>query len=112
MDLMNDSLCASREFSLKGSTIPVYAILTIPISDGQDYFCDYKVHGLDKEINGRAFGIDAFQALIHGLNALGAALYFSEAYRNGLLSWGENRKDGNLGIPVASSIADLVPSVD
>ena len=97
---------------MKGKNRVAVAVVFNPLSDGRVYYCDYNVSGLGVAIKGRAYGVDSLQALIHGVNALGAALYFSDEYKNGLLEWIGDRKGQSLGIPVAASIANLVPPVD
>jgi hypothetical protein len=73
---------------------------------GEDeYYCSYRIIGLQKEENGRVFGSDALQALQLTLIRVGAILYTSEEWKNGNLSWNGDR---DLGFPLPDSLKDLL----
>lgn len=77
-----------------------------PFEDGTGFSCPYRITGLKKEHLFYGAGVDAVQALLAALKNAAALLYTSEETRAGRLTW---LGHGNLGLPVADAIADLVP---
>jgi len=97
---------AERRLQLSGGTAEVIVTVGRPISDGNDYRCDFKITGLGYDKVQHAMGVDSVQALLLALMGIGARLYTSDEAREGRLTWLDSR---NLGFPVPDNIADLVP---
>ena len=93
-----------RDLTLSnGNTVTVSIGLPSFVSEGE-FVCPYRIAGLQAEEVGRAIGSDALQALQLALIRVGAILYTSEAWKDGVLSW---NGDKDLGFPLPGSIKDL-----
>lgn len=99
---------AARELEISTSKRKVTVRLGTPtrFPDGNDYYCPYQVLGLGRDRVFYGAGVDSLQALILALHNIGAELYTSNEAKTGQLTWLDDR---NFGIPVADTIADLVP---
>ena len=98
---------ARREYDLDGCRAVVVLVgQPFPIDDGVNYFCPYQIVGIGEGQIRRAGGVDAVQALCLALQAIATRLYASDEYKNRRLAWNGMR---NLGLPVPSTITDLVP---
>jgi hypothetical protein len=99
---------ATRELELSGSGKKVLIRFGRPkrFADGRDYYCPYQIVGLGESRVRYAGGVDGIQAIVLALQKIGAELYTSNAAKAGRLMW---LGEGDLGIPVADLIADLVP---
>jgi hypothetical protein len=73
----------------------------------EDYYCPFRVHGLDNEKVGYAGGVDAVQTLELALKMVGTVLYTSTEAQARELTWNGSE---DLGFPVPSSIIDLLPA--
>ena len=99
---------ATRELEISNSKRKITIRLGTParFPDGNDYYCPYQVLGLGRDRVFYGAGVDSMQALIHALHNMGADLYTSNEAKAGQLTWFDDR---NLGVPVADTIAELVP---
>lgn len=104
------TVIAKRELTLSSGK-PVTVLIGKPerFPDSPDYFCSYQILGLGSERVKRAGGVDAIQAMECAHKMIGADLYTSNEYRAGELHWSAGSQ-GDLGFPVADSIADLGPN--
>ena len=111
MALELGTVIASRELVLADGgrvTVQIGAPFPPPDYEGE-YWCPYKISGLVSVRLRRVVGIDAIQALMLALQAIGTDLYSSEEYRAGRLSWFENDRSATLGFPVLEGFDDLLP---
>lgn len=72
--------------------------------------CQFQIVGLGYDKIQRAMGEDSVQALLIAIQSVGARLYTSQEWKAGELSWELASVQGDLGIPVPSSI-EGIPSV-
>ena len=95
-------LCASRTLTLTKNNLMHEVKITIgnpqKFSDGNDFYCAFQITGIGDEKVNWSGGIDAVQALLVALEAIGILLTNSEEYKQGKLSW-EGSTDGILGFP-------------
>ena len=103
------TVIATRELELSSGK-PVTVLIGKPerFPDSPDYYCPYQILGLGFERVKRAGGVDAIQAMEFAHKMIGADLYTSKEYRAGELHWAAGSQ-GELGFPLADSIADLGP---
>ena len=100
-------IVAKREYELDTHTkVTVLIGQPQPVDDGRTYFCPYQIVGMGQGRVRRAGGADSVQALYLALQRIATDLYTSDEHRDGRLTLDGMR---NLGLPVPSSIADLVP---
>jgi hypothetical protein len=93
----------TRHLGLAGSTTGVTVEIGRPQAypDGANYFCPYRILGLEDDHVRSAGGVDQIQALVLALQRIGAFLYTSAVYKAGQLYWLEpGNKD--LGFPTPS----------
>lgn len=95
------TIIASREYKLKnGNKVTVNIGCPEPFPDFKDYYCVFQILGLEKEKSGRGGGIDAVQALIHGLEMAGICLATSPEFLSGELTWDGSPDGKNTGLIV------------
>ena len=77
-----------------------------PLKGEHDWSCAYEIGWPDGTHRGHGYGIDATQAMLLALKAIGADIYTSDFHRAGRLRWLE-QGDG-YGFPVPSAIRHLL----
>ncbi len=77
-------------------------------SNGTEFECRFRLDGWPGTTPGRAYGVDAFQALDHAMKVIGVTLYASQLYKQGQLRW-LDPNNGDLGFPVPRSVRDILP---
>lgn len=90
----------TRHLRLAGSTTGVTVEIGRPQAypDRRDFYCPYRILGLEDDHVRSAGGVDQIRALVLALQRIGARLYSSAAYQAGQLYWLEaGNKD--LGFP-------------
>jgi hypothetical protein len=90
--------------------IPVPITIDIPRQGKRDWSCAYEIGWPDGPRQGFGYGIDATQAMLLALKAVGIDLYTSDYHRSGRLRWIEPG-DG-YGYPVPKNIRDLLVGND
>lgn len=76
-------------------------------TEADEWSCAYQIEGLGDGRVRKAYGVDAIQAMMLALIYVSTALYTSEEYQAGELSW-ENGNPGDLGLPKAEAVADML----
>jgi hypothetical protein len=76
----------------------------------RDSYCPYRIKGIGNGKVRKIWGIDGFQAIQLAMSAIGAELYSSDEASEGHLMWEAGNVPGDLGFPVPSGLASLVPS--
>ena len=101
------TVIATRELHIEGSA-KVRITIGTPreFPEGDNFFCPFQILGIGNETVRYAGGVDAVQALVLSLQAIGAYLYTSAEFKAGRLTYLGMR---NLGFPVPDNIRDLVP---
>jgi len=90
-----------------GKEKPVSVRLGTPFQNGTDWECLYEIGWPSGIRRRKAFGVDAIQALMLAMKAVGSELYASEHHASGALCWLETGK--GYGFPVcASTMPDLI----
>ncbi len=72
--------------------------------------CRYEIGWPESASAGAAFGADAIQALLLGLQKIGAELHASDHHHAGRLVWTEPGQ--GYGFPVSRTIRDLLTDLD
>ncbi len=85
-------------------TISVYS--PRQISGGWE--CGFQISNLDESkelLEGKASGVDSFQAALHAMEQVAIFVYASFAHKNGELTWHE---EAGYGLPLLQSMSDLI----
>ncbi len=103
------TVIARRMFDCGESNVLLEIGAPYPMEDGPDFWCPYRINGLGSGQVQKAGGVDSMQALYEAMKLAAADLYCSDAAREKVLNW---LGQGNLGLPVPETVADLVPKDD
>ena len=97
-------------YAAASGDIPVPITIDTPRQGERDWSCAYEIGWPDGSRHGFGYGIDATQAMLLALKAVGTDLYTSDYHRSGRLRWVEPG-DG-YGYPVPKNIRDLLVGND
>lgn len=75
--------------------------------DGVDYYCPYKIIGINRDNVRYGSGVDAIQALLLAMAMIGADLYGCAEGRSGKFRW-IGDETGNLGLPTPESLKNAL----
>lgn len=78
-----------------------------PTEYNGNYCCPYQIQGIGDEAIRYGAGVDSLQALYLALISISTDLYTSNEGRSGQITW---EGEGELGLPFADAISDLVPN--
>lgn len=81
-----------------------------PIQGAEDWSCAYRIAWPNAARNGFGHGVDAVQAMLLALHAIGTDIYTSDYHRSGRLRW-EQAGQG-YGFPVPPVIHGLLVGED
>ena len=73
-----------------------------------DWQCTYRIAGLGASKEKIAMGADGIQAFVLALTYLATALYLSDEFERGELTWQGGMTASDLGFPVTDSIREEV----
>ncbi|MGI8840982.1 MAG: DUF6968 family protein [Caulobacteraceae bacterium] len=73
-----------------------------------DWECTYQITGLGSAKAKIAMGVDGIQAVFLAMTYVATALYFSDEYENGELTWDGGMTVVDLGFPVTESVREDV----
>lgn len=82
--------------------IEVYA----PVHGDRDWSCTYEIAWPDGPRRGYGYGVDATQAMLLALQAIGTDIYTSDYHRSGRLRWEQPGR--GYGYPLPKTIRDLL----
>ncbi len=77
-----------------------------PVQGEKDWSCAYEIAWPDGPRRGYGYGVDATQAMLLALQAIGTDIYTSDYQRSGRLRW--EREGRGYGFPVPRTIRDLL----
>jgi hypothetical protein len=77
-----------------------------PEPDGQDFRCHYEIDWPEGLYKGRAYGVDAVQALLLAMQKAHTDLLAARENRGRQITWLDRR---SLGMPIPATIADWAP---
>ncbi len=105
-------LIATRELTvrLEGREVTLEIRIFKPESDDGASSCRYEIDWPSGMKNGRAGGVDGFQAILLAMQKIGVALYTSEYHKNAQLVWPAAER--GYGFPVPSNARDLLMGED
>ncbi len=81
------AVIAVREYGLKDGKKVVSIGQPLRFTGANDYYCPYQIVGIGDGLVQRASGVDAVQALIHALKAIGVRIVSSSEYQAGEVIW-------------------------
>ena len=96
--------------SAPGGDIDVPIRLFQPEDDNGMWVCRYEIGWPDRKRSYFGAGVDAVQALVHALLAIGAEIYASDYHKSGALRWYE--PDRGYGFLLGNSLRDLLVGDD
>jgi hypothetical protein len=73
-----------------------------------DWQCAYQITGIGDGKPKKSMGADGIQAFFLALTYVATALYFSDEYENGQLTWDGGMTAADLGFPVTESVREDV----
>src|SRR3569623_1478741 len=105
-------IIATRILRLVGDDgkVEVPVSLHAPVEDDRGWLCDYEIGWPRTPRRFHAYGDDATQALILGLQMVAIDLYTTEYHRAGLLIWDE--EEAGYGYPMPAPIRDIDEGMD
>tara|TARA_B100000378_G_scaffold207792_1_gene170892 strand:- start:601 stop:915 length:315 start_codon:yes stop_codon:yes gene_type:complete len=77
-----------------------------PEPDGQDFRCHYEIDWPEGAYKGRAYGVDAVQALLLAMQKAHTDLLAARENQDRQITWLDRR---SLGMPIPATIADWAP---
>jgi Protein of unknown function len=100
------AVIATRHLTMDvdGQEVEVPVTIWAPVDKQDHWRCEFEIGWPGGTGRGKAYGLDAVQALLIGLQNIGAQLYASEAHQTGKLKWVGPRK--GYGFPLASALRD------
>ena len=78
-----------------------------PEADGQDYRCRYEIDWPEGAYKGRAYGVDAVQALLLAMQKAHTDLLAARENKGRQITWLDTR---SLGMPIPKTISDWAPN--
>ena len=93
-------------FAAAQREIEIEISIDLPVQGDRDWSCLYRIDWPDGPYTGSGYGIDATQALLLALQAIGTDIYTSDYHRSGRLRW-LVPGDG-YGFPVPATISHLL----
>lgn len=78
-------------YASESGDIPVPITIEAPHQGERDWSCAYEIGWPDSPRHGFGYGIDATQAMLLALKAVGTDLYTSDYHRSGRLRWRARR---------------------
>ena len=105
-------IIATRILRLMGDDgdVDVPVSLHAPVQDDRCWRCDYEIGWPRRPRKFNAYGDDATQALVLGLQMIAIDLYTTDYHRAGLLLWDE--EEAGYGYPVPAPIRDMAVGMD
>jgi hypothetical protein len=90
--------------------IEIAISIDLPVQGDRDWSCRYRINWPDGLYTGSGYGLDATQALLLAMQAIGTDIYTSDYHRSGRLRW-QVPGDG-YGFPVPATISHLLVGGD
>ncbi len=106
MQILERCLC----YSTDQGELAIPIAVERPVQGDQDWSCRYSIGWPDGTLHRSGYGVDAVQALLLTLQAIGTDIYTSSYHRSGRLKW-LVPGDG-YGFPVPKTISDLLVGSD
>lgn len=97
-------------YSAAQRNIEITISIDLPVQGDRDWSCLYRIAWPDGTYMGSGYGLDATQALLLALQAIGTDIYTSDYHRSGRLRWLDSG-DG-YGFPVPNTISHLLVGSD
>ncbi|MBA4222081.1 MAG: hypothetical protein C0458_15250 [Methylobacterium sp.] len=97
-------------YASESGDVPVPITIDTPRQGERDWSYAYEIGWPDGPRRGFGYGIDATQAMLLALKAIGTDLYTSDHHRSGRLRWG--KPGDGYGYPVPKNIRDLLVGND
>jgi hypothetical protein len=89
---------------------PIPVRIHAPVRDDSSWACTYEIGWPEKRRRMTIHGVDAIQALILALKAVGSEIHISRHHVEGRLVW-EKAGEG-YGFPIADGLRDLLADAD
>ncbi|HEV7259124.1 MAG TPA: hypothetical protein VGN82_15195 [Bosea sp. (in: a-proteobacteria)] len=93
-------------FADGGRDIGIAISVDLPIQGKHDWSCRYRIGWPEGAHEGFGYGVDATQALLLAMEAIGTDLYTSDHHRSGQLRWHD--LGAGYEYPVPKTIRDLL----
>ena len=105
-------LIATRTLKLRepGGDIDIAVRIYVPVENEGSWFCRYEVDWPGEQHKMEMGGVDAVQALVSALYAIGAEIYSSSYHREGRLYL--DKPGEGYGFPVVPTLRDLMQGDD
>ena len=97
-------------YSSARGNIEIPISIDLPVQGDRDWSCLYRIDWPDGPYTGAGYGVDATQALLLAMQAIGTDIYTSDYHRSGRLRW-LDPGDG-YGFPVPATISHLLTGGD